>query len=70
MAMKAKEIRNLTDEELGAKAQDSRAELFNLRMQQSGGGLEKPSRIRLVRKDLARVETILSERRIAAGSKK
>ena len=67
--MKASEIRSLTDDELNAKAYDSRAELFNLRMQQTGGALEKPSRIRLVRKDLARVETILSERRIVAGSK-
>jgi large subunit ribosomal protein L29 len=67
--MKAKEIRNLTDDELRAKAQDSRSELFNLRMQQVGGTLEKPSRIRLVRKDLARTETILSERAIAARSK-
>jgi len=67
--MKASEIRNLTDDELRTRAHDSRAELFNLRMQQTGGALEKPSRIRLVRKDLARIETILSERRIVAGSK-
>ncbi len=67
--MKAKEIRNLTDDELTAKAVDSRTELFNLRMQQTGGSLEKPSRIRAVRKDLARVETILSERKNAARSK-
>lgn len=69
MAMKANELRNLTDGELAQKAQDGRAELFSLRMQQSGGALEKPSRIRVVRKDLARTETILSERAIAARSK-
>lgn len=67
--MKAKEIRNLTEDELRAKAQDFRVELFNLRMQQTGGALEKPSRIRAVRKDLARVQTVLSERTIAARSK-
>jgi large subunit ribosomal protein L29 len=67
--MKAKEIRNFTDDELRAKAQDARGELFNLRMQQVAGSLEKPSRMRAVRKDLARVETVLSERRNAAGSK-
>jgi large subunit ribosomal protein L29 len=67
--MKATDIRNLTDDELGAKAQDARAELFNLRMQQTTGALEKPSRIRVVRKDLARVETVMSERRNAARSK-
>jgi len=67
--MKAKEIRNLTDDELRAKAQDFRSELFNLRMQQTGGALEKPSRIRAARKDLARVETVLSERVIASRSK-
>lgn len=69
MAMKPKDIRNLTDDELVAKATDARSELFNLRMQQSGGALEKPSRIRDVRKDFARIQTILSERRIAARSK-
>lgn len=67
--MKANEIRNLTDDELSAKAQDARGELFNLRMQQVAGSLEKPSRVRVVRKDLARVETIMSERRFASGSK-
>ena len=67
--MKAKEIKELTDEEVRVKLQDARQELFNLRMQQTGGTLEKPSRIRAVRGDIARLETVVSARRNAAGSK-
>lgn len=67
--MKASEIRNFTDEELQAKLRDAQQELFNLRIQQSSGQLEKPTRIREVRKDVARVQTIISERAAKAGSK-
>ena len=69
MAMKAKEFRELTEDELRNKTQDARQELFNLRMQATSGALEKPSRIRLVRKDLARLETVITERVNAARSK-
>jgi len=67
--MKAAEIRNLTDEEVQSKLRDAQQELFNLRVQQSSGQLEKPTRIREVRKDIARVQTIISERAAKAGSK-
>lgn len=67
--MKAKEIRELTDAEVRTNVQDARVELFNLRLQQTSGALEKPSRIRAVRHDLARAETVLSERAKAARSK-
>ena len=62
--MKAKEIRELTDAEAQAKLRDLRQELFNLRLQQQTARLERPSRIREVRRDMARIETILRERQL------
>jgi large subunit ribosomal protein L29 len=62
--MKTKEIRELTDAEAQAKLRDLRQELFNLRLQQHGARLERPSRIRDVRRDIARAETILRERQL------
>ena len=57
---KAAEIKDLTAVELQAKGRDLRQELFNLRLQQASSQLEKPSRMRTLRKDIARVETQLS----------
>ena len=65
--MKAKEIRELTDAEAQAKLRDLRQELFNLRLQQQTARLERPSRIREVRRDMARIETILRERQLKAA---
>ena len=62
--MKAKEIRELTDAEAQAKLRDLRQELFNLRLQQQTARLERPSRIREVRRDVARIETVLRERQL------
>jgi large subunit ribosomal protein L29 len=62
--MKAKEIRELTEAEAQAKLRDLRQELFNLRLQQQTARLERPSRIREVRRDMARIETILRERQL------
>jgi len=64
--MKAKEIRELTDAEAQAKLRDLRQELFNLRLQQQTARLERPSRIREVRHDMARIETVLRERQLQA----
>jgi large subunit ribosomal protein L29 len=64
--MKAKEIRELTDAEAQAKLRDLRQELFNLRLQQQTARLERPSRIREVRRIMARIETILRERQLPA----
>ena len=50
----------MTAEELRVKGRDLRQELFNLRLQQATSQLEKPSRMRLIRKDVARIETQLS----------
>jgi large subunit ribosomal protein L29 len=61
--MKMSEIKDLTKDELNAKSRDLRQELFNLRLQQASSQLEKPSRLRTLRKDIARVETQLSVNR-------
>lgn len=62
--MKSKEIRELTDAEAQAKLRDLRQEMFNLRLQQQTARLERPSRIREVRRDIGRIETILRARRL------
>ena len=61
--MKTNELRNLTTEELTKKVTECKEELFNLRMQKATGMLEKPSRINELRKTVARINTILNERR-------
>ena len=62
--MKAKEIRELTEAEAQAKLRDLRQELFNLRLQQQTARLERPSRIREVRRDMARIQTVLRQREL------
>jgi large subunit ribosomal protein L29 len=58
--MKFSEIKDLTLVELSAKGRDLRQEMFNLRLQQASAQLEKPARIRTLRKDIARIETQIS----------
>lgn len=60
--MKANDLREMTTEELTTKITEAKAELFNLRFQQATGNLEKPSRINELRKQVARIKTILRER--------
>jgi large subunit ribosomal protein L29 len=62
--MKIVDARNLTDSELVSKKKDARQEYFNLRLQQQTGALEKPSRLKELRKDVAKLETVISERRL------
>ena len=62
--MKVKEIRELTTEQIVAKIKENKDELFNLRFQQATGNLEKPSRIRDLRHDVARLKTVLREREL------
>ena len=59
--MKTDEIRKLSLEELQAKLSDSREELMKLRFQQVSGQLTDTSRLRLMRRDIARMETVLKE---------
>jgi len=63
--MKVKEIRELTTEQIVAKVKETKEELFNLRFQQATGNLEKPSRIRDLRHDIARLKTVLRERELS-----
>jgi len=63
------EIRVGADAEVAAKLRDLRQELFNLRLQQQAARLERPSRLREVRRDIARLETLLRERQIKAAAK-
>jgi len=60
--MKASQVRDSTTEELKDKERELAEQLFALRLQKVTGQLEKPARVRQVRKDLARVLTILRER--------
>jgi large subunit ribosomal protein L29 len=60
--MKASEIRELSDDEVRAKLADTREELMKLRFQQVMGQLTDSSRLRHVRRDVARMETVLNER--------
>jgi large subunit ribosomal protein L29 len=60
--MKMKEITELSTDELLTKRRDLRQERLHLRLQQQSGQLEQPSRLRLLRQDIARIETELSQR--------
>ena len=60
--MKVNEIRELSTEEINTKLKETKQELFNLRMQQATGVIEKPSRIRDLRHTVARMKTVLKER--------
>ncbi len=62
MKASAKDLRDLSSEELQAKATDLRKELFNLRFQQAMGQIENPMRLRLLRKEIARTKTVLKEK--------
>jgi large subunit ribosomal protein L29 len=60
--MKIKELRELTVEELGARRGELRQEMLNLRVQQQIGQLENASRLKTLRREVARIETIVTER--------
>ena len=59
-----KELRELSNEELLSKIEEYKEELFNLRFSQATGSLEKPARIKELRKAVARIKTILREREL------
>ena len=62
--MKVNDIRALSNEEINQKINETKLELFNLRFQQATGNLEKPSRIKELRKLVAKMKTILREREL------
>ena len=59
--MKYTELKDFTAQELTAKGRDLRQEIFNLRLQQASSQLEKPARLRTIRRDIARIETKITE---------
>ena len=61
--MKFTEIKDMTLVELSAKGRDLRQEMFNLRLQQASAQLEKPARLHTLRRDIARLETRVSQLR-------
>lgn len=65
--MKVNEIRQMTDQELDSKMLEFKNELFNLRFQMATGQLDNPMRIKAVRKDIARIKTIMRERELGIG---
>lgn len=68
--MKFAEFKDMTVAELAVKSRDLRQELFNLRLQKATAQLEKPSRLRILRKDIARVETRISQLRLQSAQPK
>ena len=62
--MKPEELRAMGIDELVSKEQELKKELFNMRIQHSMGQLENPLRMRLVRRDIARIKTIIREKEL------
>ena len=60
--MRARELRDLTDEELEMRLHDTRQELFNLRFQSATGALENSARLRTAKREIARILTVRHER--------
>jgi large subunit ribosomal protein L29 len=65
--MKASDLRKQDREELAKQLQDLLREQFNLRMQRGTGQLTRPSQMRAVRRDIARLKTIMGEKRAGSG---
>ncbi len=61
--MKTSEIRKMSDEDINKKITETKAELWNLRFSSASGSLEKPHRIKELRHDVARMKTVLNERK-------
>jgi len=66
MSTEIKELRELSIDELATRRRDLKEETLHLRVQQESGQLENSSRLRQIRRGVSRIETILSERRLAA----
>ena len=59
--MKAREVRDLSADEQAQKLAEVEKELFNLRIQKAAGQLEKPDRIRVVKREIARIKTVMNQ---------
>jgi large subunit ribosomal protein L29 len=62
MKMRARDLRDLSGDELQVKALELKKEMFNLRVQQAMGQIENPMRLRTLRKDIAKAKTVLKEK--------
>jgi large subunit ribosomal protein L29 len=60
--LRARNLRNMSDEELDEKLHETRQELFNLRFQSATGALENSARVRLAKREIARILTVIHER--------
>ena len=67
--MDIKEIRKLSDADLVKKIKETKEELFTKRMQQANGTLERPIELRTLRRNVAKMKTILKERELDGGNK-
>ena len=67
--MKAKDLRDMTNEELNAKLKALKQELFNLRFSNATGQLSNPMQLNVCKKDIARIKTILTERELEKKAK-
>jgi len=65
--LKANEIRKMTSEDIISKIRESKVELLDLRMKNATGALENPSKINIIKKDIARMMTILKEKENSMG---
>jgi large subunit ribosomal protein L29 len=63
--LRPKDLRDLTDDELARKLHETRQELFNLRFQSATGALENPARLKLAKREIARILTVRTERESA-----
>ena len=68
--MKAEEFRSLTPDQLDEQVSRLKKEQFNLRFQRATGQLENTSRVRIVRRDIARIKTVQAQRRSGAAKEK
>ncbi len=68
--MQLDKIRELTPDELSARKRELREQIFHLRLQQASGQLEKPSELRALRREIARIETVLTKKNKAATAAK
>ena len=68
--MKLEELKEKPAAELADERRDLKVEMMNLRVQKASGQLENPARIKIVRKTIARIETLLSEKRISQDATK
>jgi large subunit ribosomal protein L29 len=64
----ASELRDLSDDELGDRLKDRRQELFNLRFQSVTGALENSARLKLAKREIARILTVVTEREMTKAS--